>query len=256
MIGSWIKNTDELAIAKTVTEKKISQFDKKDMAELVAVMAQWRLLLGTTNDVTDGELIFICQFVYDNFGRFSLSDIKMSMNWAISGKLEIGFVSQKTLSAYYISRCLNIYEETKARIINELAYKRDKHENSLSIEASKNATKEEKANIHKEYLVSIYNTYQNTGEINDYGDFIYKWMRHEEILKPNNQDVTDAIAAAQLRLIKERKADNNIGKNLKPDDKNDEEKKKRFAREFLVMRIFSRIELIELLKQVKLEYFK
>lgn len=256
LVGSWVKNPDELAIAKTVSEKKISQFDKKDMADLVAVMGQWRLLLGVTSEVTDAELIFICQFVYDNFGRFTISDIKMAMNWAISGKLDIGFVSQKTISAFYISKCLNTYEELKARIINDLAYKREKHENQLSIEASKNATQEQKATIHKEYLVSMYNSYKNNGVINDYGDFIYKWMKQESILAPNNQDVTDALAAAQDRLLKERKADSSIANKLKPDDKSDEEKKKRFAREFLVMRIFERNDIIELLKQVKLEYFK
>jgi hypothetical protein len=81
-------------------------------------------------------------------------------------------------------------------------------------------------------------------------------MKQESILAPNNQDVTDALAAAQDRLLKERKADSSIANKLKPDDKSDEEKKKRFAREFLVMRIFERNDIIELLKQVKLEYFK
>ena len=257
MIGSWVKNESELAIAKTVIDKRISQFNKTDMSELVSLMGQWRLLLGVTTEVTDAELIFICQFIYDNFGRFTLSDIRIAMNWSISGKLDIGFVSQKNISAYYVSRCLNTYEEFKARVINDLAYKRQKHQNELSIEASKHTTPENKATIHKEYIVSMYERLKTTGTINDYGDFIYKWLRHENILSPNNQDVADAVAAAQQRFIKERNLENNtIGSKLKPNDKTDEEKKKRFAREFLVIRIMERTDVIDLLKQVKIEYFK
>lgn len=251
------KNSEELAIAQTMAEKKISQFTKSDMAGLVSLLGQWKVLLGSSNEISDAELIFVCQFLYDNFGRFTLSDVKIAMNMAVSGKLDIQFVSQKTISALYISKCLNSFEEYKARIINDLACKHEKYEQQLSIEASKNATIEEKATIHKEYLVSIYNTYKNTGSINDYGDFIYKWMRHEQILVPDNQDVIDAVAAAQDRFIKERNLEANlIGSKLKPNEKSDEEKKKRFAREFLVMRIMERNDVIELLKQVKLEYFK
>jgi hypothetical protein len=257
LIGNWVKNGEELAIAQTMGEKKISQFTKTDMAGLVSLLGQWKVLLGSANEISDAELIFVCQFIYDNFGRFTLSDVKIAMNMAISGKLDIQFVSQKTISALYISKCLNSFEEYKAKIINDLAYKREKHENQLSIEASKNSTQDEKATIHKEYLVSMYNTYKNTGTINDYGDFIYKWMRHEDILVPNSQDVVDAVAAAQERFIKERNLESNvIGSKLKPDEKSDEEKKKRFAREFLVMRIMERTNVIELLKQVKIEYFK
>ena len=250
------KNSEELAIAQTMSEKKISQFKKSEMAGLVSLLGQWKVLLGSTTEISDAELIFVCQFIYDNFGRFTLSDVKIAMQMAISGKLNIEYVSQKTISGLYISKCLNSFEEYKARIINELAYKKEKHDNQLSIEASKNATQEQKATIHKEYLVSMFNTYKNTGVINDYGDFIYKWMRYENILAPNNQDVADAVAAAQERLTKERNLDNSIGNKLKPEEKSDDEKKKRFAREFLVMRIFERNDIIELLKLVKLEYFK
>lgn len=250
------KNSEEISIAQTMSEKKISQFNKSDMAGLVSLLGQWKVLLGSTTEITDAELIFVCQFIYDNFGRFTLSDIKITMQMAISGKLNIEYVSQKTISGLYISKCLNSYEEYKARIINELAYKKQKHENQLSIEASKNATQEQKATIHKEYLVSMYNSYKNNGVINDYGDFIYKWMKQESILAPNNQDIADALAAAQERLTKERNLDNSIGNKLKPEEKSDEEKKKRFAREFLVMKIFESNDIIELLKLVKLEYFK
>ena len=250
------KNSEELAIAQTMSEKKISQFNKSDMAGLVSLLGQWKVLLGSNTEISDAELIFVCQFIYDNFGRFTLSDVKITMQMAICGKLNIEYVSQKTISGLYISKCLNSYEEYKARIINELAYKKQKHENQLSIEASKNASQEQKATIHKEYLVSMYNSYKNNGVINDYGDFIYKWMKQESILAPNNQDVTDALTAAQERLTKERNLDNSIGNKLKPEEKSDEEKKKRFAREFLVMRIFESNDIIELLKLVKLEYFK
>jgi len=250
------KNLEELAVAKTMEEKKISQFNKSDMAGLVSLLGQWKVLLGSNTEISDAELIFVCQFIYDNFGRFTLSDVKIAMQMAISGKLNIEYVSQKTISGLYISKCLNSYEEYKARIINELAYKKQKQENQLSIEASKNATQQEKASIHKEYLVSMYNSYKNNGVINDYGDFIYKWMKQESILTPNNKDVTDALAAAQERLTKERNLDNSIGNKLKPEEKSDEEKKKRFAREFLVMRIFESNDIVELLKLVKLEYFK
>ena len=86
LIGDWIRNDTEIAVAQTFSEKRIGSFDREDMAKLVEVMAKWRVLLGVNNDSSETELIVICQFVYDNFKKFTLMDIKLAMNWAVSGK--------------------------------------------------------------------------------------------------------------------------------------------------------------------------
>ena len=257
LLGDWITNDNELAIAKTITEKKIGNFDKIDMAALVEVMAQWRLLLGVTSDSTEQELIFICQFIYDNFPNLTLSDVKKAMNWAISGKLDLAYVSTKSISGLYVSKCLNTYEDHKAKILNEIAYNKQKHEDRLSIDSPSNVTALEKATIHKEYLINIYEKYHESNKIDDWGSIMYKWFRAIKMIQPNQDEVNEAVLAAQNRLIRERQESFNMfTKPTKQDiGISDEEKKKRYAREFFIAKIFDQYDIVELIKLIKIDYF-
>ena len=260
LIGSWIKTDDELLIARTFSEKRIMNYDADDMAELVKVMAQWRLLLGVTNDSTQAELVVICQFIYDNFGKFTLADIKTAMNWSISGKIDVGFVTQKNISAFYISKCMQSYEARKMQLVNEIAYNKQRFESRRDLDTKADVTPEYKCQVFKEYLISIYESYKDNETFWDTQESIYKWMKATNQISPTKDEVDEALNYADVKMRKEKEERNmeTILRGIKSTsaDQNPEEKRKKYAREYIVCKKFEDTDIIQLLKKVHVSYFK
>jgi hypothetical protein len=260
LIGEWVKTDDELTIARTFSEKKIMNYNGEDMAELVKVMAQWRLLLGVTTDSTQAELVVICQFIYDNFGKFTLADIKTAMNWSIGGKIDVGFVTQKNISAYYISKCMQSYEARKMQIVNEIAYNKQRFENRRDLDTKAEVTADYKCQVFKEYLISIYESWKENEKFWDTQESIYKWMKSTGQLNPTKEEIDEALiyADSKIRRDKEERNMESILRGIKPTaaDQNPEEKRKKYAREHIVCNKFESTDIIQLLKKVHVSYFK
>jgi hypothetical protein len=259
LIGNWIKDENEYQIALTYSEKKIGEFNRDDMTKLVEVMAQWRLLLGVTSDSTEAELIVICQFVYDNFKKFTLSDIKLAMNWTIAGKVEVGFVSQKNISSYYVSRALNGYEEVKRSIFNRMMEERNRYLNRLEDQKSKQIveTPEEKADGFKEFILSMYNQHINGGVFYDLGDMVYDWLKKTNQLDRNAEVINAAIKFGHEKLMEEKmsaKFKNKLYDAI--DEASDERKKKKYAREYMIRKYFDKVGIGELVSKINPKDFQ
>ena len=262
LIGSWIRNENELLVANTYNEKRIGDYNSEDMKGLVEVMAKWRLLLGVNNtDSTEVELIVICQFVYDNFKRFTLEDIKLAMNWAISGKIDMQFVSTKSISAMYVSKALNQYEDEKRAIVQRIAEAKEAYERQKSREQKIEVTPQEKANSFKNILLDAYNDFHQKGEFNDFQDFIYNWMRNNKILNPTKSDINDAMVYGETKLREVKQLElqdpskaKSITKYFESQD--DEFRKKKFARNYVITKFFQKVDFSQLLDYIKIEQFK
>lgn len=232
------------------------------MTELVELMAKWKVLLGAANEATSAELILICQFIYDNFKKFTLEDIKIAMNWAISGKIDMSFVSTKTISALYVSKALQFYEEEKKNVINKIAADKASYERKQSIQTESKATPEEKANIFKDLLIDVYKNYKQHNKFQDFKDFVYSWLKNNKIFIPSKKLIQDAMIFGETK--------NRELKQLEKEDKSkvfsvikyfesqdDEYRKKKFARQYIVTQFFDNIKnLQELLSYIKIEQFK
>lgn len=254
LIGSWIKDDNEYQVAVTYGEKKIGDFTREDMTRLVEVMAKWRILLGVTSDSTEGELVIICQFVYDNFKKFTLGDIKLAMNWVISGKIEMGFVSQKNISSYYVSRALNLYDEHKRTIVNKIWDEKTRYLIRVEDEKSKQIkeTKEEKANSFKELILTMYNQHTNGGEFYDLGDMVYEWLKKTNQLERNIDIINSAIKYGHEKLIEE-KVNSKIKNKLYltfDDASDDERRKKKYGREYMIKNYFDKVGIGELVSNI------
>ena len=262
LIGSWIENETELELVKTFSNKKIGNFSKEDMSELVELMAKWKVLLGATNEATSAELILICQFIYDNFKKFTLEDVKIAMNWAISGKIDMSFVSTKTISALYVSKALQLYEEEKKNIINKVAADKASFERKQSIENPVKVSDEEKANIFKTLLIDVYTTYKQNQKFIDFKDFVYNWLKNNKILIPTKKDVTDAMIYGETKTREYKQLESRNKKEVFSvtkyfESQDDDYRKKKFARQYIVMQFFDKINnLQELLSYIKIEQFK
>lgn len=251
LLGSWIKNDEQLAIANTFSEKRIREYDSNDMVRLVELMARWRLLLGVTSDVSTDELTFICQFLYDNFKNFTLGDMTLAMNWAISGRTDVGFVSQKTLSSFYVSKCIQAYVDEKKTIVDNIAWEKQKQEDMAKRNLKPEMTPEIRANNFKSHLISVHRGFQESGRIIDFGDMVYNWLKRSKIYEISKQEVSDALAYANDKFIEERNQENTFKLIIQPLDPQTEEiRKKKLAREYILLQVFSKIEITELILKI------
>jgi len=259
LIGDWIKNDADLMVVETFSEKRIGDFNKDDMKGLVDIMGKWRFLLGVQSESSDSELIFICQFIYDEFKKFTLSDIRLAMSWAISGKTDMTFVSQKSLSAAYVSKAIQAYEDEKRSIVKRIAYDKEAYERNKHVNEPLNISPEEQANTFLSILIDAYNKYKEKGDFYDFGDFIYNWMKKHKIANITKQLVNDAMIYGETRY-REFKAEQKHEAGMKRikimDTGDDESNKKKFAREYIIRKFFDKVEFEQLVKLVKVEQFK
>jgi hypothetical protein len=226
------------------------------MKKLVEVMARWRVLLGVTTEPTDTELIVICQFVYDNFKNYTLEDIKLAMNWAISGKTEVGFVTQKTISSYYVSRALNAYDALKRQLYNKLMEERSNHLRKLEADTKAEFTPEQKAENFKSLILELFDSYQKGGFFIDYGDMVYNWLKKTRIITITNELVNEAVKYGKDQFLEERKkeAEKRILKAIEPSSRDYREKK--LARHYIVLHFFKNTDLQQIIKSIKPEQFQ
>jgi len=255
LIGTWIKDEQEYQIAQTYSEKKIGDYNREDMTKLVEVMAQWRLYLGVGAESTETELVVICQFLYDNFKKFTLSDIKLAMNWTISGIIDLEYVSTKVFSSFYVSRALNSYEAKKRSLVNKIMEERDKHLSWIESEKSKNIkeTPEEKANSFKEILMSMYKMHQNGVDFYDLGDMVYEWLKKTNKLSRSSETINDAVKYGHDKYYEEKTNKSFRGKIYETIDNEEdkERRKKKYARMYMIKHFFDNATIGEMINSIK-----
>lgn len=261
LIGDWIRNETELEIAKTYSEKRIGEFNTEDMKGLVEVMGKWRFLLGVVSESSDTELVYICQFIYDEFKRFTLTDIKLAMNWAISGKTDMSYVSVRSLSANYVSKAIQAYEVLKRSIVEKIAQDKETYERHIARETPTEISIEDRIATFKEILISAFIDYKEKGSFYDFGDFIYNWIKDNKIVAVNKQIINDAMVYGETKLRKvkhDEKHDMGMRrvKIKEAGADKDEFRKKKFAREYIITKFFDKVDIEKLVSLVKREHFK
>lgn len=261
LIGEWIQNESEYQVALTYGEKRIGNFGREDMTNLVELMAQWRIHLGVTSDPTEQELIIICQFVYDNFKTFTLADIRLAMNWAIAGKIDLGFISQKTFSSFYVSKAINAYSDQKRHHFNTLMERREQQLRRSEIENKKELTPLEKADEFKTLIVSMYQGYRSGGIFYDFGDFIYDWLKNtKQIDQSDKSNIQAAVVYGKEKYRKEKQKNNVavLARAVAPkkEPENQEQMEKKYAREYIIIQYFEKYSLGEIIQKIKPEQFQ
>jgi len=256
LIGDWIKSEDHLIIAQTFSEKKIAQFNKNDMAQLVDAIAKWQVMLGLGSDSTEQELVFICQFIYDNFGSLTLADINTASNLVVSQKIILEYTSQRKITALYVSKSLNAYTEYKTNLYNEILANKRKHLEKLEDSKVRVLTPSEKANDFKNHIIAMYKNYEQDGWTIDFGDFVYEWMKKLNLI--NNAIVPQALAYAETRYIDDKKNPNSFAMQVKMGLNNIESikfQKKKYAREYVVNNFFQHNDILDIIQLIKIDQF-
>jgi len=249
--GPWARTAEQIAIAKTYEGRRIRDFDTAEMEMLVEVIGLWRFNIGAANDSTADELVIVCRFIYDNFGHFTLNDIREAMNMVVSGNLTVEYVSMKSLSPYYVSKALRVYEEYKRGVVNELALEKENYIRRAEQRKKIEITPEERAENFKNHLLEVYADYKKTGRVTDIGDMIYTWGRSAGLVKTSDDVVKAALEFADARY-KEFKQSEGILWGASDTDVN---MKKKFAREYVLKTFFDKWDIKSLAEFVKVEQF-
>jgi hypothetical protein len=243
-------------IAQTFSEKRIAQFNKTDMAQLVDAIAKWQVMLGLGSDSTEQELVFICQFIYDNFGSLTLSDINTASNLVVSQKIVLEYTSQRKITALYVSKSLNAYIEYKTNLYNEILANKRKHLEKLENSKVRVLTASEKANDFKNHIIAMYKNYEQEGWTIDFGDFVYEWMKKLNLL--NDSIIPKAIAYAETRFLDDKKNPNTLAMQIKMGLNNIESikfQKKKYAREYVVNNFFQHNDILDIIQNIKTDQF-
>ena len=91
----------------------------------------------------------------------------------------------------------------------------------------------------------------------DFGDFVYNWLKTNNVITPTKKDVQDALIHAERRYREQRMSEHNglgLAKALEP--KSEEYRKKKLAREYIIIQLFETKELSDLIKLIKVDQFK
>jgi len=251
LIGQWLASNEEVDIVNSYGEKKIRYFNKEDLKQVVELIARWRMLLGVTSESSDIELVVITQFIYDNYPSLSLTDINFAMNWSISGKVEIGFVSQKNISSYYVSRAINAYIAEKKNIMKSIEERRNTFL-AQSKDKIIEQTPIQKANTFKNIVLNLYDSHGKQKQIIDYNDIVYNWLKKTKNLCLDPAVISNAIRFGKQRVYEEKQDSvlmNKINQSLEQDR---ELREKKYARVFMINYFFDSIkhesELVKLIK--------
>lgn len=226
------------------------------MAQLVDAIATWQVMLGIGNDTTEQELVFICQFIYDNFDTLTLSDINMAMKLVVSQKIRLEYISQKKITALYVSKSLNAYVEYKTDIYNEILRNKQRHIDKLELKNIKVLNKSEKANDFKNHCIAMYKNYEQDGWTIDFGDFFYNWMKKLNLV--SDKIIPEAIAYAESKYIEDKKNPNRFQLQIKLGLNNVESikfQKKKYAREYVVNTYFQNNDILDIIQKIKQEQF-
>ena len=259
--GEWIKNEEQYQVARTFQSERIGSLSREDISALIDVMGKWRVLLGATSESSEEELIVIVQFVYDNFKRLTVEDIILAMNWSISGKIDIGFVSQKMLSSFYVSKALNAYMNYKRQVVTEIIEEKQRYIRALELQEDERnkPTPEQKAQIFKEHIVAIYESHKKNIAWFDFGDFVYEWLKSTNQINRDPAIIQLAIKYGEDKYLQDKRNQslkNSLQEALSNiNSGNKEQQKKKYARQYVIMQYFDTYSLAEIVSRIKPEQF-
>jgi hypothetical protein len=145
-------------------------------------------------------------------------------------------------------------------LVNEIAHNKHRYESRRDLDTKSEVTPEYKCQVFKEYLISIYESYKENNTFWDTQESIYKWMKSTSQINPSKDEIDEALNYADVKLRKEKEERymESVLKRIKPTsaDQNPEEKRKKYAREYIVCKKFDEMDIIQLLKKVYVSYFK
>ena len=188
------------SVENAIFEPKIGQMGESVYPELLKLLAQLFTLTGLKQENYPDRLQtdVLCNYIVQDLGMYSLSDIQMAFRLAIKGDLGIDANHYQSFSAAYIARIMAGYSPIRAKALNAVR----EAENVLKRDSKIEHTSTEKEIIFRDYvfecLIKPWRFYLRTGGLT-FGiaptSIIYKTLTEElrllEISNERKKEVYD-----------------------------------------------------------------
>ena len=242
LTGGWIKNTEQLQIAKRYDHPRINTFDNAQMNQLLKVVGKWRVFIGVQNEAQPEELVMLTKFIHKEYGSiFSLPEIEDCIDLSVTGKLNVDAKPYNSFSPLYISTILNAYIEYRNEKIAEIRKEQDRWE--LEQKEAYKRSPEYALELLKEHIVSVFLSIESGKEFFDYGNVLSKWLVSTKRITVNDEERQNAKDFANKKIESEKELNvsamkSGIRKNLIMS--NPEDNFEMYYREYFTRKYFSK----------------
>lgn len=206
------------------------------LALMTSLFVKWSTYLGIeTPDAT--ELNTICNFVKEHFENFNHQDLDNAIMMVITNELNTDAEHYGKLSIVYIHRCLKDYSNYKGSVLIKI---RQQLEKQKQLEKQSISPEQRIENL-KKLIQYGKKDIQDNITFNDFGDALYNFIKHNKLVKMDNEIIKNAMDYG-AKMFEEEKKKVSIEKAMKSShfkttyDLNfeKEDKIKKFAREYVV----------------------
>lgn len=242
LTGDWIKNTEQLQIAKRYDHPRINTFDNAKMNQLLKVVGKWRVFIGVQNEAQPEELVMLTKFIHKEYGAiFSLPEIEDCIDLSVTGKLNVDAKPYNSFSPLYVSTILNAYIEYRNEKIAEIRKEQDRWE--IEQKEAYKRSPEYALELLKEHIVSVFLSIESGKEFFDYGNVLSKWLVSTKRITVNDEERQNAKDFANKKIESEKELNTNsmksgIRKNLIMS--NPEDNFEMYYREYFTRKYFSK----------------
>lgn len=239
----YIRTEEERELVEASNDVRLKELTKQDAERFIEIVGKWGFYMGTTNRLSPEDIIALCKFLRDNYDYLTLKELSLIINLNLRGTLgKIEFFG--TLSPLFMSQVINAYLTYKRENLKDVLDRRYANE----LPPMTNITKQQSYEILCDCIRTEYGKFRKSGMVDDFFSIIYNFLiKTGKVDFEDKELVERATAYAESQTIRSnvRETMSMIDLLRKAYDKDEETKKNRYIRNFMVMDLFSKITDIE-----------
>jgi hypothetical protein len=222
-----------------------------------ALITKWAKYIGAKQPEAL-DLNSIANYIRESFPNFNDVDLNEMINLLVNGRLETDAEAYGSLSIMYCSKVLHAYQDYKFKVLFRVREELQKMENAKP----KVINKEERLKNFKDLLVHAKETTKTETYV-DAGDIIYGFVRKNKLMSIPKEMSHNAIDYGKKRFSDEKKKKymeatikHHSYKTLSDLNFEEEDKIKKYARQYVVNEWLKKVEAESLLQKITPEMFK
>lgn len=241
------------------TSKRLKDFStKEDLLLINSLITRWASYVGV-NTPEAVEMNTLANFIKEYFPTFNAYDLKECIGLITIGELKTDAEPYGKLSPIYVSKVLKAYQEYKMEVVYKV---KQSIEKVRETEVKPMPNQERIDNFKK--LLSIAKEDNIKGlYYKDAGDSVYNFIKHNKLVELTKDLISEAMqfGEKEYQRLKKEKAIESVVKHHSFKSVADlkfekEDIIKKNAREFVVNRWLSKLELTPLLQKINIEMLK
>jgi hypothetical protein len=253
-------NSKELTIYNAhISSKKLKDFNtNKELMLVNSLLIRWAKYIGVkTPEATD--LNILANFIKKNFSSFNAYDLQECIELITLKELNTDAKAYGEITASYVSEVLKAYQEHKMQIVFKVRQQIEKLKQS---EVKPISVNERLENFKKLLIIAKEDNFKGL-YFKDAGDTLYNFIKYNKLVELSKELISEAMVFGEKeyeRLMKEKVMQSVIKhhsfKSVSDFKFEKEDLIKKNAREFVVNRWLTTLDLKKLLQKINIEMLK